>query len=95
MLSKLPQVPEDRSPLSETKKVIRGLGHYYSLLSDRQVWNSRKLKPYRRWTEEGQMEGLGRMEMTQPFRTRCAGNSTKKTADDPLFRWNQKESSPQ
>ncbi len=55
VLSKLPQVTEGRSPFSEPKKGMRILKHYTFLLSDGQLWNSRKLKLYRRRMEEGQM----------------------------------------
>ncbi len=36
---------------------MRVLGYYTFLLSDGQVWNFRKLKPYRRHTEEEKMPG--------------------------------------
>ncbi|MCP3661670.1 MAG: hypothetical protein GY696_04105 [Gammaproteobacteria bacterium] len=48
VLTKLPWAPKGCAPWSEPKTVERVLGTYNFLLSDRQVWNSRMMKPWRR-----------------------------------------------
>jgi hypothetical protein len=50
VLTKLPHVPKGASPWSQPKTVDRVLGAYTFLLSDGQVWNARKMKPWTRWT---------------------------------------------
>ena len=47
VLSKLPHALKGKSPYSEPKKVTRVIGFYTFLLDDGQVWNARKLRPFR------------------------------------------------
>ena len=47
MLSKLPHVPKGQSPYSRPKTITEVIGYYTFRLDDGQVWNARKLRPFR------------------------------------------------
>ena len=47
VLTKKPHVPKGHSPWSEPKVIEQVLGYYTYKLSDGQVWNARKIKPFR------------------------------------------------
>ena len=47
VLSKLPHVPKGQSPYSRPKTITEVVGYYTFRLDDGQVWNARKLRPFR------------------------------------------------